>query len=203
MNFSERLNHIMRLTEEYFSRHNISDVPIVNHCSNSTLIVKTKDNLWDSNWIILNIKYGHHPHRPGSYQLEFKAPIHDGFIKETIFKKFPLVYYKWHEYEESILDLGKIINGTAILGEKEIVLAAWEMFVFSYDSWFATQSDEIKRMLFDGLDKEQSVDERYENCQKIISFLSQNYFLVFRAWKYDVLNLVQNYADWLAIILNK
>lgn len=192
----------MRLTEEYFSRHNICDVPIVNHCSANTLIIKTEDNYWGSNWIILNINYSYHTHRPGKYQLEFKTPIHDGFIKETIFKKFPLVCYQWHEYEESILSLSNTINGTAILGDKEIFLAAWEMFVFSYDSWFATQSSEIKRILFDGLDKEQSVDARYENCQQIVSFLSQNYLLVFRAWKYEVLNLIQNYADWLADIVN-
>lgn len=193
----------MRLSEEYFLRNNISDVPIVKHCAVSSLILKDKDPFYNSNWVFLNIKYEHHPHRPGTYQLQFKYPIHDGFIKETIFKKFPLIYYKWHEYEDSILDLSNHINGTPILGEKEVILSAWEMFVFTYDSWFAIQSNEIKKILFEILDKDNLIDVRYENFQQIILFLSNNYISVFRIWKYEIYNYIQNYADWLAVIINK
>lgn len=195
----------MRLFEEYFQRHKIDDVLVAHHCSTGALILRTTDSaLWKNRWLLVTIRWADHDHHPGEYHIDMNSPVHDGFTTETIFTKWPTTKKKWHEYEDFLLGWAEKLKGVKpVRGVRNITLAAWEMFVFSYDSWFCRQPFEIKRMLFESLDKDKSADYRYQHYQDVAIFLATHHPAVLRAWKYEVLARVQNYADWLAVIVDK
>ena len=194
----------MRLFEEYFKRHDIVDVPVVHHCAAGSLILRTTDpSLWKTRLLLVSIKWENHDHHPGQYIIDMNSPIHDGYLSETFFSKPSSIRKKWHEYEDFILDWCENLKGVKpVRGQKEIVLAAWEIFVFSYDSWFLKQPHEIKQILYEGLDVEKSIDYRFKHYQDVAIFLSTHHPAVLRTWRYEVLARVQNYADWLADIID-
>jgi hypothetical protein len=194
----------MRLFEEYFKRHNIADVPVAHHCSTGSLILRTTDSsLWKNRWLLVTIRWVDHDHHPGEYHIDMNSPVHDGYLSETVFTKWPTNHKKWHEYEDFVMTWSENLKGvTPVRGVREVTLAAWEMFVFSYDSWFSRQPFDVKRMLFESLDKERPTDYRYQHYQDVAIFLATHHPAVLRAWKYEVLARVQNYADWLAAIVD-
>lgn len=188
----------MRIFEEYLKRHNI-DVPIVRHCSIGTLILRG-----DNRWAIMSIKWEHHDYHPGQYQIHINSPIHDGYMNEILFTKNSPIYKKWDEYENFFLKWDENYPRLKPIADpKEVVLAAWEMFVFSCDSWFSKKDFKIKQLLFESLDKDNSLDLRYDKYQEMINYISDEYPLMFRIWKNEVLARTQNYSFWLAAALNK
>jgi hypothetical protein len=195
----------MRLYEEYFKRHSIADVPVARHCSAGSLILRTTDpSIWKSRWVLVSMRWENHDHHPGQYQIGINYPIHDGYASDQLFTQSPSITKKWHEYEDFFLDWSSNLTAAVpVIGSHEVVLAAWEMFVFSYDSWFTRQPFEIKRSLFEGLDKDNPIHHRYQHYQDVAVFLSTHHPAVLRAWKYEVLARVQNYSDWLAAIVDK
>lgn len=194
----------MRLCEEYFKRHSINDVPVAYHCSAGSLILRTTDpSIWKSRWILISIAWENHDFHPGKYKIGFNLPIHDGYLDKLLFTQFPPTIKKWHEYEDFFIDWSANLEAVVpVVGLEEVFLAAWEMFVFSYDSWFNERPDEIKRLLFDSLDKENTIHQRYQYCQHILTYLSTSHPETLKVWKYNVLVRVQNYSDWLAKIIN-
>lgn len=192
----------MRLFEEYFQRHGIN-VPVAHHCNAGALILRTNDaSLWKNRWLLVTINWEDHPHHPGQYVIRMNSPVHDGYSKASIFTKWPPVFKKWHEYEDFFLEWSARLKGaTPVTGTKEVTLAAWEMFVFAYDSWFLRQPPEVKRSLFDSLDKDNSLEARYIAYQDVAVFLATHQPAVLRTWKYDVLGSVQYYSDWLARLI--
>jgi len=190
----------MRLHEEYFNRHNIRGVPVVNHCTQGAVILRTVDpEIWQNRWILVTIKWVEHPQHPGSYNIEFCVPIHDGESRGKLFTRLPTAEKEWDEYEDYLLDWTQKLQGVVpVRGHKHIVLAAWEMFVYCYDSWFRRQSAELKDLLFRSLDEDLSPDARYIGYQETLIHLSTHHPSVLKAWKYEVLSQVQYYSDWLA-----
>jgi hypothetical protein len=195
----------MRLIEEYLCRHDITNVTLVHHCSNGSLLLQNiHPESWNSPWIILNIKWMNHDYHPGEYHFNINVPIHDSCHSDSIFyHKVPTIK-KWHEYEDFLLQwIDDIKNDfKPIIGIKEVVLSCWEMFVYIYDSWFLDQKDEIKSVLFESLDTESSIQDRYKSYQEIAAILSDKHPFVFRIWKYEVLSRTNKYANWLAVAIN-
>lgn len=194
----------MRIFEEYFQRHKIIDVPLVHHCSNGTLLLEAdKQNPdWNSRWVLLTIKWVEDNHHPGEYLIELQTPNHDCINK---FFTTTQVTKKWQEYEDFILQWGSSLDGLRpITNSREILITAWEMFIFMYDSWFTKQPATLKNKLFQSLDKENTLETRYSNYQDVAIFLATHHPAVMRIWKYEVLARVQNCANWLAhLIENK
>lgn len=196
----------MRPFEEYFLRYKIVDVPLVHHCANGTLLLESTDPFqWESRWILISIRWIEDDHHPGTYLIEISDPIHDGYASGKFFNKRRKIEKEWHEYEDFIFDWTKGVSGVKpIRGQREITMACWEMFTFMCDSWFIKQPSIWKQKLFQSLDKDNSIETRYSNYQDVAIFLSTHHPAVMRAWKYEVLALVQNRADWLAhLIENK
>lgn len=190
----------MRPIEEYFARHGITDAPVAHHSESGALVLRTCDRqLWRNRWILVKIKWEDHPHHPGQYIVEMNSPVHDGYAKNQLFTHWPPIYKKWHEYEDFFLDWVNGLQGVVpVRGVKEVTLAAWEMFVFTHDGWFLKQQPDTKRILFESLDKENSLEIRYARYQDVALFLSLHHPAILRSWKYEVLASVQDYSDWLA-----
>ena len=187
----------MRIFEEYLKRNDI-DVPIVHHCNIGTLILRG-----DNRWSLMNIKWQHHEYHPGQYEITIDSPIHDGHVSNVFFTKNRPILKKWDEYEDFFLNWGKNHPTLKPVFEvKEVMLSAWEIFVFSFDSWFS-KKPEFTNLLFESLDKDNPVDLRYKKQQELINLISVEYPNIFKIWRYEVLIRTQNYAFWLATLLNK
>lgn len=189
----------MRLQEEYFNRHKLVGVPLVEHSSHGALLLRTFDpDVWQSRWILLSIEWNDNQYHPGHYQVDFNMPIHDGHIKGRLFSRLFPTKLAWDEYEDFFLNWSRQLKSTRpVSGSREVVLCAWEMFVYCYDSWFLKQQSELKEMLFDSLDMDRTLSARYISYQDTLIQLSTHHPAVLKAWKYEVLAQVQHYSDWL------
>jgi hypothetical protein len=199
----------MRLYEEYFRRHSILDVPIVHHCFSGSLILKTTDHsVWQSNWVVVSINWIKDDHHPGHYCITTKIPIHNGFLNENNrynnFFIFPSYVNKnSDEYEDFFFDwCDNLKSVIPITDSEELILSIWEMFVFCHDDFFVKQSKQIKIILFESLDKNNSMHDRNESRKKIIDFISTNYPKTLRIWNYEFLVCAENYSYWLADLVN-
>lgn len=191
----------MRLFEEYFQRHKITDVPLVHHCANGTLLLESesKNSDWNSRWVLLTIRWNEDSHHPGEYLIDLNIPNHD--CGNRLFTSTQVIK-KWQEYEDFMLNWGSTLKGLRpIINPKEILITAWEMFIFMYDSWFIKQPTTLKSKLFQSLDKENTLETRYSNYQDVAIFLTTHQPAVMRVWKYEVLARVQNCASWLARLI--
>lgn len=197
----------MRLYEEYFKRHSISDVPMVHHCSSGSLILKTTDySVWETNWVVISIHWMNDDYHPGRYCITVKTPIHNGFSNDRYNKFFSfLTYVKKNsdEYENFFFDWCDSLKSIVpITDPEELILSIWEMFVFCHDDLFVKQSQQIKRILFESLDKNNSMHDRNESRKKIIDFISTNYPKTLKSWNYEFLVCAENYSHWLADLIN-
>jgi hypothetical protein len=193
----------MRLFEEYFQRHQITQVPVVYHCVSGSLLLRTNDrNIWKNRWVLINLKWQHGDGHPGKYHFDVSLPIHDGFLKGSIFERCPTIQKNWQEYEDFIDSWASSLRGVEpVCGIKEIFLCAWEMFVFMCDSWFMKQTYEIKEFLFQTLNIENSIDVRFEYYENMMNIISIKQPSLIRVWRYEVLSRVQCYANWLAVLV--
>ena len=193
----------MRLFEEYFQRNQITQVPVVHHCAYGSLLLRTNDpSVWSSKWVLVNLKWQHNDSHPGKYHFDISLPVHDGFLKGSLFQRYPTVEKNWQDYEDFIISWSSNIYGVEpVLGTKEIFLCAWEMFVFMCDGWCMKQTYEIKEFLFQTLNNENSIDKRFECYENIINIISIKQPSLIRTWRYEVLTRVQNYANWLAVMI--
>lgn len=197
----------MRIYEEYLSRHNI-DIPFVQYCTNGSLILKTNASRSDWKYQIVSIKWQRHDHRPGQYAIELIEPVHDGYKFDVNFTniQFPseltLIQKKWDEYEDFILEwVMQLKDVDPIVEDDESLMALWEMFVYVHDSWFFKQPSDIKKVLYKSLDAENPDRIKYFN--DIMYYLANHHQNILRTWRFEFYFRLQNYANWLAKLINK
>lgn len=207
----------MRLYEEYLKRHNIKNVPLAHHCSQASLLLAVDSpSVWQNllkhkilnkmpRYAILQIRWDHNDHHPGQYNFSINCPVHDGYLNDSIFSTTTIAIVKWHEYEYFILNnLMEIMQGVRVFHDfNEVTIAAWEMFVLAYDSWFNKQNGEIKYLLFESLDRDNNLEKRWGFCQELLHRLQISNPVVFRCWKYDVLSRIGCHAEWLANLVEE
>jgi len=202
----------MRLFEEYFQRHGIKGIPVVRHDNLGALILRTQDSTyWHSSWLLVTIKWVDGGIHPGKYVVEFYSPIHNGFTKQRLFQKYNVKELEWDEYEDYFLNWSRSLEGAAgarktpgvVRGGNEVVLTAWEMFVYCYDGWFARQESELRHYVDRCLDVDLPLAHRYAGYQNCLIYLTARHPNVLKVWKYEVLALVQHYSEWLAALVEK
>ena len=204
----------MRLYEEYFRRYKLEHVPMVRHDPVGALILCTQETqhwtrdalYWKSKWIIVTIKWVDGGIHPGTYAIDFHHPIHNGYAKGQLFHKQTAEELEWDEYEDYFINYAKsghVVPGipAAIEGERQVVLTAWEVFVYIYDGWFATQTSELREYVDRALDTDLTLNDRYAGYQSCLMYLMTRHPSVLKAWKYEVLLLVQQYSEWLATLV--
>lgn len=207
----------MRLYEEYLKRHNIQDVPLAHHCSQTSLCLAVDSlSVWQNvlkqniiqkmpKYAILQIKWEHNDHHPGLYYVNISYPVHDGYLNDSVFYCHRIATLKWQEYEQFVLNnLIDHLQGTRIFHDfMEITIAAWEMFVLAYDSWFNKQSGELKYLLYESLDKDNDLEKRWGYCQELLRQLQNVSPVTVRCWKYDVFSRINNHSEWLAKLVEQ
>jgi len=205
----------MKIFEEYLSRHNIN-VPLVKH-DQGCLILKTDKKFCDKalgcqNWCVFSISWHDQGVRPGQYNLSLRSPRSSNKyqdLKNLINCHFSF-QKKWCEYEEFLYDWTNSLEGlTPILDEKEKILASWEIFVCTNESWFLKQSQGLKKSLFKTIDLESSSQFRYGSLEDFQNIDIFKYSSAHNIWKNNFLKLVKNsgligynYLNWLGELIN-
>lgn len=192
----------MRLFEEYFNRHDIKSVPLVHHAPDGAVIL---ESLKDSSFKILVLIEWKNEKPPGRYVIQSVSPIHNGFSSGSFFKIHNEVEKKWHEYESYFIEFAENLQELRVISnEKEVLLAAWEMFVFIHDGWLSGLPLGIKDALFESVNKENSFEERYEKYQDVYYYLGHNFPYTLENWqKYILFRVVGAYSFWFANLINK
>jgi len=188
----------MHLFEEYLNRQNIS-IPIVQHCATGIVILKNPDN----SKLFLFIKRIESESKPSFYNIILKSPVHDGYRYNAFFKQKKVSVVTWQMYEQFFLDRNNFENTTAVCGNKNISLACLEVLAFIYDGWFCEKSSYLKNILYNCLDLDLTLEERFENYNNLINKLHKFEPNIYYNYKKNLLLPTENYAEWLAKIINK
>lgn len=205
----------MKLYEEYFGRHNIK-LPIIEHCAAGAILLRTSTRriiLNDSTiqtgpWVLLNIVWIENPRGPGSYSVADFSPVRDGYFeKGQIFDRISMSYLMWDKYEDYLLNWIDKLDYWASeyrpIPPDKAFFAAWEMFVYIFDSWFKNQPQTLKNLLFETLDEDNSFDKRKIYYKEICSYMAIHTPAILKIWKEDILNRLSVYSGWLVKLLEE
>jgi hypothetical protein len=185
----------MKLHEEYIARHGLK-MPMINHCARGSLFFHPPDPTIYP-YSFLKIFWLENSRGPGSYAITHISPVHNGFYEEG--KILNIISSKnlyWDQYEDYFINLITNPIGRPISSVNSL-FAAWEMFVYIFDSWFKNQSQSIKSVLFHTLDKDNSYDIRIQNYNLICSYMAIHSPTILKLWKEEILIWVSCYSDWL------
>jgi hypothetical protein len=189
---------MMYLQEEYIQRHGLTDVAVINHVTNGSILLKM-----DQGYILMTISWKESQSSPGHYYINYYTPIHDGYARSRYFHKIPDVEREldWDEYNSFIYNWSKG-QIDPVIGDKEVILAAWEVFVYCCDGWFVDYGTQtLEKLIFRSLDAESSIDQRFQGYQEALVLMSTEFPAMLKAFKYEVVPHVQHYCHWLAKLI--
>lgn len=189
----------MFLQEEYFNRHGITGVPIINHMSNGSLLLRNNEG--PLVWMLMVITWKDPHNHPGKYYINFLSPVHDAlncgyrfFVKRLEND----VEVEWDYFQNYILGWSKESKATAILGDLEVALATWEVFSYCIDSWLAKEADgNFRKLHYVSVDLDLSLRERYIGYQAALAYLTDTYPSVYKSFRDDFKCHFHSYCHWL------
>jgi hypothetical protein len=185
----------MFLQEEYLRRHEITGVPVVNHISSGSLLLRH-----ERGWTLMTIAWKDPRNHPGKYYINFNSPVHNGYLKNDFFVKRleQDLEVEWDQFQDYLLVWSKEVQGTAIVGEIELALAAWEIFSFCVDGWLVEGADiTFRKMHYSSVDLDLPLRDRYAAYQSALSYLGTNHPNMFMAFRNNVKGYLYNYCHWL------
>ena len=189
----------MHLGKEYCQRHSIN-VPLVKHTQKDGTIFLRDDSNLGVEWLILSFSFRGNPYHPGTYKFLNIRPIHNGYSEKLLFEIIDEDILEWDEYEDYILDFSKTTKTSKVVTDRtEIVLAAWEMFVYCHDRSLSQFAD----ILFPSFDTELSATDRYAAYQLASNYFFENKFDFYKSWKRDMISYIKSYSHWLAEIVQE
>lgn len=163
----------MRLHEEYIHRHKLN-VPVVRYDSTSQVVLHSKAT--PLQWRIITCRWRTHGSRPrpGYFEVCCKSPVHNGYYKEhTLIDIISPKSFHWEEYEGGILSIiDHLKMDFEAVKEKESLLAAWQIFIFIYDSWLANNMNYgFMGCVSESVDFDLDLSSRQSAYKKSLSYL--------------------------------
>jgi len=193
----------MNLCQEYLDRHSIK-LPVVHLTSSGYVFLKTKNPKNRINWSVVSLAYHDGRYHPGTYSVNWSKPVHNGSCS----RGRPLDNYdqrrlEWDEYEDYFLNWTKDFKTSRVISDKkEIVIVAWEMFVYSNDTALSNYAH--REDFFNSLDNDLSIEERFEACENVIESMVDDPHSgnLRRNWEREMMLYVREYSHWLAELSN-
>ncbi len=187
----------MKLQEEYFKRHNIS-LPPIYHTKSANLILK----LHVRPQVVLHIEWKEIQRSTGYYVFKYCGPNHNGYLDGNYFLEFTeekSYIYQYDEYRRFITTWAKNLNFSPFKS-KEVRLAVWEMFMYSFDGWIA-ENWHLEEIAFLPLNEKLSFEERMIALDQAINALRRDNAVVGEIYDVEFRRFEVNYADWLADLI--
>lgn len=183
----------MLLYEEYIERHSLN-LNLVKHINHGFLFSRTTKHA------VLSIVWTPPDRCPGYYKFQHHTPVRDAHLKNNLFMPVgPCKIVEWDQYEDEFLKYLKEYK--PIYGIYEVFVMAWEMFVYSYDTWFATQN--YAKEVYATLDQEKSLKERVKSIQDFLVFLGDKHVSIKEAWEAGDKKYLSYYCHWICTIKTK
>lgn len=215
----------MQLYEEYLDRHDVG-TKVLHHVKRGSLFLKlpfedpkkakratkkksSMGHHWSpmprnsTRWNVITVEWNHEPtYHPGKYYCNIMAPRHDSANRrnctfDVIVERKIVHYDEWDSYWANWLK--GTAKQTVVHGKDEVLLAAWEMFVFCNDTYFSRRPYEDK--LFRSIDSELSVEDRKSAFSEVRELMAckERDSEVLSKWQHDFeMSHLQNYLHWLA-----
>ena len=190
----------MQIVEEYFKRHSLTGVPLLKHSKLGYVFLREPKD-FGFEWTVVSIFWRPHDYHPGNYLIRFSRPVHDSYSIE-----FPVpmellrpdIKVNWDSYEEFLYDWCRTCDKKHVIHRrKEVILVAWEMFVYSYDSYLDCNYRNLSGLLFDSLNFSSSVDSRFASYQNFMAYVDYKNN-PFKHWKQLVNAYAKHYCYWLS-----
>jgi hypothetical protein len=183
----------MRLYEEYIKRHNLA-VPIISHADYSVLFLR-REKANGIDWKIFTAQFRRDMQRHGLYQCILNQPQRNSI--GSGYRPLSSWEIEWDCFEDYMLGFdGK---DSIVTGTQEVMLAAWEIFVFQAERYlvkYASNDD-----FFGSLDLTLSVERRYEHINRFIQTNSFKTCEVYVYWTREMSKSVNDYSHALARVL--
>lgn len=190
----------MKLYEEYLARHRL-EVPVISHCTTGSVFLRT--GMMAFPYSFLKIFWVENSRGPGNYVITHVHPIRDGFYeKGQIFERISSVNLYWDQYEDYLLEWADNCVGRPVRSDVSF-FAAWEMFVYIFDSWFKNQPQILKTVLFETLDEDNSHNVRMQSYKEICNYMAVHTPAILKVWREEILIWVGCYSGWLSRLIEE
>ncbi len=199
----------MLLQEEYLKRHRFT-LPEVRHTlTTGSLILKAVQAEPQDRWVLVNIHWIDGSQHPGYYNVKIIKPIHNGCNSKELFVNLscypPTFVLSYEEMEQFFLEFATYSHGTlhAIHDVKESNLAAWEIFLYCFDSFLASYASyKLKSCIENSIDFDLSTEDRHVAYFEAINVLMTEQSPVFDKYSSLIHTFAQNQLNWLATLVN-
>lgn len=191
----------MFLQEEYLKRHNLQNVNVINYVTNGSVLLKTGPY----RYMLMTITWADNSSRPGRFYIDFKTPAHNSYETAPIFSENPdnRRILEWDEYIDYLIRWRDNNEFAAVVGDKEVVLATWEIFIYCCDGWLAKHLfGNLEKLIFISIDDNKPFHERFPAYQELIFLINTEFPELSRFYKHGILPHVNNYCHWFARLIN-
>lgn len=187
----------MQLVEEYLKRHEIK-IPHIRHFNCGYVFFRTMESS-RVKWKILKIVYVPDSSHPGTYSIISMNPYYNGYVKgSNVFSEdFNYSTIQIDELEKFLFKLTKNYKKSEIISDqKNVILTAWEMFVYYGDNFF---SKEVPvNLLYESLNPKLSLVEKHMAYTNVVQYLTDKKSEIVRIWRDELLNLTKYYLHWVS-----
>lgn len=184
----------MLLQDEYLKRHGIDIKPIYyTRKAHLVLTLRARPQ------VVVDVLWEETIRRPGYFVFNFLNPNHNGYLDGNYFVQLGDTHY--YQYDEYAGFITRWVRGLNFLPVKsrQIRLAVWEMFLYSFDGWIAAH--DLETMAFRSTDLSLSEEERLYELDKFLDYLANYDTLVTDIYDSEFRKYEEHYADWLAELI--
>jgi hypothetical protein len=184
----------MRLYEEYINRHKIA-VPIIRHADHNVLFFR-KEKPNGIEWKIFTAQFRRDVYRHGVYHCALNQPTRNSV--GSGFKTITQSEIEWDCFEDYMLNIDN--KNSIVFDSKEVLVAAWEIFVFQAERYlirFSSNDD-----FFCSLDITLPIAARHEILNSFLTSTSFKTCEVYNYWGREMMKHVNDYSHALAKVLS-
>jgi hypothetical protein len=189
----------MLLQEEYFKRHNLN-VPLIPFTAKGALLLSIPERPY----LLLTFEWKEFQNHPGRYYLNYFNPSANGLLdnKECFVTSDYEKIFEWDDYYYYFMNFAKGVKLKPVVGEKEVVLAFWEILICYCDQWLANYGTKsFKNSVFETIDKKLTFDERFDNYKKVLAHIMLRHTNLFEIFRSKMMPYTKTYSHWLGNLI--
>jgi hypothetical protein len=153
-------------------------------------------------WNLLIISWKVPASHPGYFIIKVLDPIHNGYKSERLFTEIPVEQHQIYldEYEDFFIGWcsGLLRANKYVARDSEIKVAAWETYLYCYDSLLVNYA-RMEELLVT-VDQDKTMIERAKAIDDVILKL-QDSFIV-EHWNNVMKKYIINYNHWLPLLMD-
>ncbi len=197
----------MTLQEEYYCRHGLSDVPLINYVTNGNLLLRTTGKFagHKTTYVLMTIQWKEGHSGPGMFHINYSISEYKrvargvSWFSSIVDREMKL---DWDEYIGYVTHWSRTINMQPVVDPKEVQVVAWEIMLPCVKEWLWEQSDpDFRRMIWKSVDADTSFESRLESQEDCLHYINEAFPHVVKTYKCEVLSRLDDYCYWLGKLI--